>query len=61
MGTAIQTKPMKISFNNAEEREQFIRWAENEEKDNSPEMKKVRKQLDEIRRLRRMRAKADGE
>jgi hypothetical protein len=46
-------KPMEVSFKNDRELEKFLNWAESKEKNNSPNMKKVREGVKRAREMRK--------
>lgn len=53
MGVTARTKPVKIKFNNQQEQDSFVEWAESTHKNNSKEMKNIRAELDRIRQFRK--------
>lgn len=46
-------EPVTLEFDRKQDAEDFVRWAESEEKDDSPEMQRIKSLIAEAREMRR--------
>ena len=46
-------EPVTLEFDRKQDAEEFVRWAESEEKDNSPEIQRMKELIAEAREMRR--------